>query len=67
VDATHSLPHMTVSQVLGAHAAVQIALAQTASRFAQPPVRPAAGRAGSFTESWASVSMCIGWSKLPGA
>lgn len=55
--------HMTVSEVLGAHAAVQIALAQASGGAEQPPTRPAADREGSFTQSWATTSVCIGWSK----
>jgi len=58
---------MTVSEVFGAHAAAQIALAQASDGAQQPPTRPAADRPGSFTRSWASDSVCIGWAKAPQA
>jgi hypothetical protein len=59
-------PSMTVSQVLAAHAMAQIAAAQDsdlAGRRPAPPAKTATVHCASFTVSWASAGMCIGFSK----
>jgi len=60
-------PPRTVSQILAAHAACQIAAAQDAdrARHSDAPARTRAAqpRYTSFTVSWANVSMCIGFKK----
>jgi hypothetical protein len=56
----------TVSQVLAAHAAAQIAAARDADLAGHadaPPARPDLVRYTSFTVSWATVAMCIGFKK----
>ena len=62
-----SEPQMTVSRALAAHAAAQVAAAHDADlaghQDRQPPARPAAAHCASFTVSWASVAMCIGFKK----
>jgi hypothetical protein len=52
---------LTVSQVLGAHAAAQMAQAQARDEAQVPPTEPAATGPAGFTVSWATQAMCIGW------
>jgi hypothetical protein len=58
---------ITVSQALAAHAAAQVAAAQDADLAShtadRQPARPAVEHGASFTVSWASVAMCIGFKK----
>jgi hypothetical protein len=58
-------PSPTVSQVLAAHAAAQIAAAQEAdlARRTEGPAKPSGAHCTSFTVSWAAVAMCIGFKK----
>ena len=62
-DAANQSP-LTVSQVLGAHAEAQMALARSGAGGVThtPSARPRAS-AESFTASWDSVSVCIGWTQ----
>jgi hypothetical protein len=67
VSQAESQPPRTVSQILAAHAACQIAAAQNADLASRSgaPIQVKAGQlhGDSFTVSWASVSMCIGFKK----
>jgi hypothetical protein len=60
-------PRMTVSQILAAHAAAQIAAARDADLAghagAPPPAKLDSAQGDSFTVSWAAVTMCIGFKK----
>ena len=60
-------PPRTVSEILAAHAAAQIAAAENADRARRSdvPAKVSVVRAHctSFTVSWAAVSMCIGFKK----
>jgi hypothetical protein len=67
VNQAEPQPPRTVSEILAAHAAAQIAAAQDADHAGHSDV-PVKARAvqphcASFTVSWAAVSMCIGFKK----
>ncbi|MDB5459008.1 MAG: hypothetical protein JWO72_749 [Caulobacteraceae bacterium] len=63
-------PHLTVSQVLAAHAAAQIAAATESdlahhSEARQETRLPVKSQSTSFTVGWDSVTMCIGFKRPP--
>jgi hypothetical protein len=67
VSPSEPQPQRTVSQILGAHAAAQMAAARDsdlARRSGEPaPVRMVKVQTASFTVSWAAAAMCIGFKK----
>ena len=58
-------PPRTVSQILAAHAAAQMAAARDSdlAKRSGAPVQVRAVQVASFTVSWAAVAMCIGFKK----
>ncbi len=62
-----SEPQMTVSQALAAHAAAQVSAAHNSDLASHDdrrmPGKPQSAHCASFTVSWASVAMCIGFKK----